>query len=130
MDDDGGRDATLTCFHTLLLEVRAAAEVVLTVAVTPASRRLHLLQLEAPPLAGASGSVPLRADWKRGEGRVSKNKQQGDASHVDSGASLLEPPPAVPVFGLSCCRSEPPVRSPNHGSSCLFQQQLIVIRLP
>lgn len=68
MDDDGRRDATLTCFHTLLLEVRAAAEVVLTVAVTPASRRLHLLQLEAPPLAGASGGVPLRADWKGARG--------------------------------------------------------------
>lgn len=78
-------DATLTCFHTLLLEVGAAAEVVLTVAVTPASRRLRLLQLEAPPLAGASGGVPLRADWKRGEGRVSKNEPQGDASHMDSG---------------------------------------------
>lgn len=67
-DDDGGRDATLTCFHTLLLEVRAAAEVVLTVAVTPASGRLHLLQLEAPPLAGASGGVPLRTNWQGARG--------------------------------------------------------------
>lgn len=70
-------DATLTCFHTLLLEVRAAAEIVLTVAVTPASRRLHLLQLKAPPLAGASGGVPLWADWKGARGGSVKTSRSG-----------------------------------------------------
>lgn len=64
----------LTCFHTLLLKVRAAAEVVLTVAVAPASGRLHLLQLVAPPLTGASRGVPLRAHWGRGEEKEEEKK--------------------------------------------------------
>lgn len=59
----------LTCFHTLLLEVRAAAEVVLAVAVAPASGRLHLLQLVAAPPTGASRRVPLWAHWGRGDSK-------------------------------------------------------------
>lgn len=46
-------DGRLTCFQAVLVEVGAAAVVGFAQIVTPASWRFGLLQLEAPPLAGA-----------------------------------------------------------------------------
>lgn len=83
----------LTCFYTLLLEVGAAAEVVLTVAVAPASGRLHLLQLIAPPLAGAGQGVPLRAHWARGGGRKheqSRRRRRRKNKQTKTTLNLLE----------------------------------------
>lgn len=61
--------ATLTCFQAVLVKVGAAAVVGLAQVVTPASWRLGLLQLKAPPLAGAGGADPLRDDWTEDRGQ-------------------------------------------------------------
>lgn len=89
--DQRGRNTRLTCFQAEVIEVVAAAEVVLTMTVAAASWGLGLLQLEAPPLTGAP-CVPLWFSWDWGGAQLDTNDANipvGIVSNIGTGRTPL-----------------------------------------